>query len=57
MGVNWVLGRMARRRKTEYEAWGERGLLNRSKIQTWQGPQPERSALTQPPGVLDTNWS
>lgn len=55
--MNWVLGRMARRRKTEYEAWGERGLLNRSKIQTWQGPQPEHSALTQPPGVLDTNRS
>lgn len=26
MGVNWVLGRMARRRKTEYEVWGERRM-------------------------------
>lgn len=26
MGVNWVLGRMARRRNTEYEAWEKMGM-------------------------------
>ena len=24
--MNWVLGRMARRRNTEYEVWGEMGV-------------------------------
>lgn len=25
--MNWVLGRMARRRNTEYEVWGEMGVV------------------------------
>lgn len=27
MGVNWILGRMAKRRNTEYEVWKETGVV------------------------------
>ena len=55
--MHWVLGRVARRRNTEYEIWGETGVAEQGQIETQQGSQPDCSALAQTPVATDTNWS
>ena len=46
--MNWVLGRVARRRNTEYEIWGEIGVAKQGQIETSRDPSQTVLPLPSP---------